>query len=217
MSDSVDKENVMNRKNITSLAAVVVFGILVQAGFAAWDCKSTPADTAVSFARAYYGLNPSMAKWMCNTPSAPCGESGCDSESAPCPKNCCDKDSANCPKTDCDKKPTKCAKADCGTAPVKCVNSVVEEYLYNAGADAAERGFNKNFAKYALSHIETRTEYLDDTTAMVHLTAHRRVSINPFYAYVAQLFRIGDTHEVDRNIRVVKLEDGRWRVCKSSL
>ena len=88
--------------------------------------------------------------------------------------------------------------------------------MYEAGEDAAERGFGKNYAKYTLSHIETRTEYLDDATALIHLTAHRRLAINPLYAYVARLFRIGDTYEVDESIQV-KLEDGRWRVCQSSL
>ena len=86
MSESIDKEKGMNRKNITSLAIVVVIGLLFQVGFVVWDCKSTPADAAVSFARDYYRLSPSIARWMCGTSSATCCKSVCGSESATCPK-----------------------------------------------------------------------------------------------------------------------------------
>ncbi|MBW2367357.1 MAG: hypothetical protein JRH15_05690 [Deltaproteobacteria bacterium] len=56
----------MARNNrIVPLGLVVLFGILLQAGLAFMDCKDTPYDTAVSFARDYYRLDPDMAKWMC--------------------------------------------------------------------------------------------------------------------------------------------------------
>jgi hypothetical protein len=98
----------------------------------------------------------------------------------------------------------------------KC-SSGADDYIYEATADAAERGFDKGVAKYALSHIETHTEYIDDTntTAVVHLTATRRMAINPLYAYVASIFSIGETYEVEESVRLKK-KNGQWRVCGSS-
>jgi hypothetical protein len=183
VSESVDKEKAMTRKNIASLAIAVLIGIVIQAGFIALDCTNTPSDIAVSYAKAYYKLCPSMAQYLCGTSSEKC----------------------------CQNKET-CSKNESAT----CANTGVEDYIYNATADAAQRGFKKNFTKYTLYHIETHTEYLDDSTAVVHLTAHKRLSINPLYAYVARLFDIGDTYEVDEHIRV-KHEGGSWRVCASSL
>lgn len=107
------------------------------------------------------------------------------------------------------------SEAACGNQSDAYASSKVSDHIYNATAEAAERGFGKGFAKYSLSHIETRTEYLDDATAVVHLTARRRLAINPLYTWVARLFRMGETREVDESIHV-KLENGRWRVCLSS-
>ena len=162
------KETVMTRKNIISLAVIVLLGLLLQAGYVALDATQTPADAAVSYARAYYQLCPSMARYLCDSPSA-----------------------AN-------------------------TRAAVDEYIYATTAETAERGFGKNLAKYALSHIETRTEYQDKKNAVVYLTARRRVAINPVYAYVARLFRLGETFEVNARIQL-QLKDGRWRVCDSSL
>jgi len=152
----------MTRKNFTSLAIVVLIGLLLQVGLIFLDCPHSPSNTAVQYAKAYHKLSPSEAKWICSS---------------------------------------ACSKA--------------ADHIYEATSEAAERGFDQGYAKYALSHIETHTEYLDDTTAVVHLTAHRRLAINPLYVWVARLFRIGDSDEVDGTIRV-RLEDGHWRVCRSA-
>jgi hypothetical protein len=97
-----------------------------------------------------------------------------------------------------------------------CDESAADDYLYEAAANAGERGFSKKLAKYSLSHIEAQTEYIDDTTAIVHLTAHRRLAINPLYAWVAWLFQMGKTYDVDEHFEV-KLKDGQWRISESSL
>jgi len=165
----------MTRKDFSTLAIVVLIGLILQVGLIALDCTHSPSDTAVSYAEAYYKLDPAMAKWLCDGTA----DASCDNPSAVCP------------------------------------NTTAADHIYNATANAAERGFGKGVAKYTLSHIETRTQYLDDTTAEVHLTARSRLAINPLYAWVARLFRMGETHEVEETIRV-KLEDGSWRVCQSS-
>lgn len=206
----------MTRKNVNSLAIVVLIGLIVQVGFVLWDCKSTPADTAVSFARDYYRLSPSMAEWICGASPKACCKSENGAKSSECPKAASTPDPEKCKKTAFGNGAADSSETDCCEELARRVNTAVEKYLYKARKDATERGFDENFAKYTLYHIETRTEYLDDATAVVHLTAHRRLQINPVYAYIGRLFRIGETDKVDASIRV-KLEDGRWRVCPTSL
>jgi hypothetical protein len=89
---------------------------------------------------------------------------------------------------------------------------VVDEYLYFAAKTAIERGFDINFLKNKLYHIETETISKNDTEARIRITGKIRVAINSVYPVVAKLFDIGSTHEVDEIIRVIK-EDGQWKVC----
>jgi hypothetical protein len=240
-SVGVDKEKVMTRKNITSLITVVVFGSILWAGLVALDSsKGSPAYTAEEFARAYYQLDPSLAQWMYGASSAACGKCAASHESKTFPETNCSKKSADCseaasagepincskaasgdesvalPKTAANCESANCAKTVCCRELARRVNTAVDNYLYEAKEDAAERGFSENFAKYMLYHVETQTEYLDDASAVVHLTAHRRMEINPVFAYIAGIFRIGDTYPVDASIHV-KRENGQWRVCESSL
>ena len=89
---------------------------------------------------------------------------------------------------------------------------MVDEYLYFAAKTAIERGFDINFLKNKLYHIETETISKNDTEARIRITGKIRVAINSVYPVVAKLFDIGSTHEVDEIIRVIK-EDGQWKVC----
>lgn len=166
----------MTRKEISSLAIVVVIGLLLQVGFIALDCSQSPYKTAVSYMQARYGLSPSMARYLCG-----------DSNKS------CDANKSS-----------------------KCRHSEVQDFVYSTTAMVAERGFDKSVAKYTLSHIETHTEYLDNATAVVHLTATRRMAINPLYAFVTRLFNIGKTDKVDESIRL-ELQNGQWKVCRSSV
>jgi hypothetical protein len=89
---------------------------------------------------------------------------------------------------------------------------VVDEYLYIAAKTARERGFDINFLKNKLYHIETEILSKNDTEAQIRITGKIRVALNSVYPVVAKLFGIGSTHEVDEIIRVIK-EDGQWKVC----
>ena len=89
---------------------------------------------------------------------------------------------------------------------------VVDEYLYHAAKTARERGFDINFLKNKLYHIETEIISKSDTQAQVRITGKIKVSINPLYTVVARLFDIGSIREVDEIIHVIK-EDGQWKVC----
>ena len=89
---------------------------------------------------------------------------------------------------------------------------VVDQYIYQAGQEAKARGFEIDFMKNELYHIETEIISKNDTDAKVRITGKRRVAINPVYPVVAKVFDIGGTYDVDETIHVVK-EDGKWKVC----
>lgn len=89
---------------------------------------------------------------------------------------------------------------------------VVDQYLYLADKEAKERGFEINFMKNELYHIETEILSQNDTDAKIRITGKRRVAINPAYTIVAKAFDIGGAYDVDETIHVKK-EDGKWKVC----
>ncbi len=152
----------MTRKNIISLTLILLIGVVVQAWLLALDCKETPADAATAFARAYYGLCPSLADRLCTRIEDPV--------------------------------------------------EAAQRHIHTTTANIIRRGYDKHFARYALFDVETRTEYLDDTTAVVHISAHRRINLNPVFTWVAAMFRLGDTRTVEKQVSMV-LEDGRWKAC----
>jgi len=90
--------------------------------------------------------------------------------------------------------------------------NVVDEYLYSVAKTARERGFDINFLKNKLYHIQTETISKNDTKAAIRITGKIRVAINSVYPVIAKIFNIGSTHEVDEIIHVIK-EDGKWKVC----
>ena len=89
---------------------------------------------------------------------------------------------------------------------------VVTAHIQRVTLDTSERGFGIGMGKYALFGVHTKTEYINDSEAMVHLTGTRRICIHPAFTFVARIFGIGDTYPVDETIRVIQ-EEGRWRVC----
>jgi hypothetical protein len=89
---------------------------------------------------------------------------------------------------------------------------IVDQYLYLTAIEASERGFDINFMKNKLYHIETETLSKNDITAKIRITGKTRIAVNHVYPIVAGLFNIGATHEVDETFNVIK-EDNRWKVC----
>ncbi|UCD31837.1 MAG: hypothetical protein JSV38_13820 [Desulfobacterales bacterium] len=89
---------------------------------------------------------------------------------------------------------------------------VVDQYIYLAGKEAKDRGFDISFMKSKLYHIETEIITQTAAEAQIRITGKRRVAINPVYPIVTQVFDIGGTYDVDETIRVIK-EDGKWKVC----
>lgn len=93
---------------------------------------------------------------------------------------------------------------------------VVDQYIYQKTREGQERGLGKNYMKTKLYHIDTHTVSVAADSAQIRLTGKKRKSINPVYAIVAQIFMIGDAHEIEATFNVVK-EDGRWKVCANPL
>ena len=89
---------------------------------------------------------------------------------------------------------------------------IVGEYLQRVADEARANGFGVSWMKMALSHIETKTEMVDENTAEVNITSSRRRSLNPIFAIVAKVFSLGETYHVEDTLTVVN-EDGRWKVC----
>ena len=88
----------------------------------------------------------------------------------------------------------------------------VDQYLYRVAMEAKDRGFDIDFMKNKLYHIETTTLKKSDNEAQIRITGKRRISINPVYVIVANVFNLSETYEVDATFDVVR-EDGQWKVC----
>lgn len=88
----------------------------------------------------------------------------------------------------------------------------VGNHIYLTTQEARERGFSKAFMKNRFYQIHTRTRIISADEAEVHLSGKRRISICPFFAWVAQIFFIGETYPVEATLELVK-QDGIWKVC----
>ena len=95
-------------------------------------------------------------------------------------------------------------------------DGAVGDYLHQAVLTASARGFDASYLKNRLVHIQTEVVKIDDTNAVVELTAKKRKSINPVFELVGQLFFLIDTTDVNQKIHLVK-EDGEWKVCGGDL
>ena len=91
-------------------------------------------------------------------------------------------------------------------------NDVVSDYIYRVADQAKSEGFDVSWMKMALLHIETETQMVDDNVAEVRINCNRRRAVNPVFAIVAKIFRLGETYKVEETLTLVK-EDGLWKVC----
>jgi hypothetical protein len=89
---------------------------------------------------------------------------------------------------------------------------VVAAYLQAKTDEATARGFGTGMVKQTIIHVETETLAQDPQSATIHLKGRHRTCIHPVFAYVASLFRLGQTREFEATLDLVK-EDGQWKVC----
>ncbi|HUV49673.1 MAG TPA: hypothetical protein VMW78_01455 [Anaerolineae bacterium] len=90
--------------------------------------------------------------------------------------------------------------------------NIIDEYIQQTATKAREMGFELKYMKNNMYYIKTHTIPLEDAKANVMLTCKIRKSINPLFATVAKIFHLGETHEIDAIIPVIK-ENETWKVC----
>ena len=100
----------------------------------------------------------------------------------------------------------------CNQISEEAEEDVVDEYLNRTSEEAKAMGFDLNYMKKALSHVETATEMEDENTAKVKITADRKRYLNPLFGIIAQLFFLTESDGVEETLTLVK-EDGQWRIC----
>lgn len=91
-------------------------------------------------------------------------------------------------------------------------NSAVKNYLQRIDQEARSLGYEFNYMKQGLYHIDLQTTLKDANSATVALKGERRRTINPVFGLVARWFFMGETHPVETTLDLVK-EDGAWKVC----
>jgi hypothetical protein len=91
-------------------------------------------------------------------------------------------------------------------------NNAVQNYLQRINQEARALGYEFNYMKQGLFHIDAKTTLKSADTAEVVLKGERRRTINPMFGLVARWFGMGEIHAVDETLSLVK-EGGRWKVC----
>jgi hypothetical protein len=91
-------------------------------------------------------------------------------------------------------------------------SDVVDDYLNRVADQARSEGFDASWMKMALFHIKTETKMIDDNVAEVRISCRRRRAVNPVFAIVAKIFCLGETHNVEETLTLVK-ENDLWKVC----
>jgi hypothetical protein len=91
-------------------------------------------------------------------------------------------------------------------------NNAVQNYLQRIDQEARSLGYEFNYMKQGLYHIDVKTTLKGDSSAVVTLKGERRRTINPVFGLVARWFFVGETHPVQETLNLVK-EGGSWKVC----
>ena len=85
-------------------------------------------------------------------------------------------------------------------------------YLRRVEQEARSLGYQAEYMKQGLYHIQAQTALKDPDTAEVKIKGERRRTINPVFGLVARWFFVGETYPVEETLSLVK-EGGRWKVC----
>ena len=91
-------------------------------------------------------------------------------------------------------------------------SSPAAAYLQAKADEASARGFGLGMVRQTIYHVKAETLSQDDESATIHLHGLRRTCVHPVFAYVAKLFRIGQTHAFEETLELTR-QDGRWKIC----
>jgi hypothetical protein len=93
---------------------------------------------------------------------------------------------------------------------------VVDQHLYRMRQQAEARGFDLPMLKKGLYHVETQVVAQSEEEAQVRISAVTRTRVNPVYVWVASIFHLGDTEQIEETLFLVK-EDGKWKACGENI
>lgn len=93
--------------------------------------------------------------------------------------------------------------------------SIVDDFIQARTEAAGDRGFGIGMVRQTIEHLKTETLAQDVESATIHLEGRCRTCIHPVFAYVAKLFRLGQTQPFEETLDLVK-ENGQWKVCGAS-
>ena len=93
---------------------------------------------------------------------------------------------------------------------------VVDEFIQQSKEAATVTGFDNNWMRSYLYHVETETSMTDENTAEVRISGNRKKYMNLVFAIVAKLFFLGEVNDFDATVTLVKEDDG-WKVCGEPL
>ena len=91
-------------------------------------------------------------------------------------------------------------------------DNAVQNYLQRVDQRARSLGYEFDYMKQGLYHIDVKASMKDADTAVVTLKGERRRTINPVFGLVARWFFMGETHPVEETLELVR-EAGSWKVC----
>ncbi len=91
----------------------------------------------------------------------------------------------------------------------------VDQYIYRNIKEAKDRGVPVDYLKSRFTHIDAEMISGDEIKALVRVTGMRRISVNPFYGFVAKIFQIGKSYKVELVLSLVK-EAEEWKICGNS-
>jgi hypothetical protein len=100
----------------------------------------------------------------------------------------------------------------CQQLSPKSGDGAVATYLQRVEQEARSLGYQMEYMKQGIYHIQAQTTLKGPDTAEVRIQAERRRTINPVFGLVARWFFVGETHPVEETLAMVR-EDGRWKVC----
>ncbi len=97
----------------------------------------------------------------------------------------------------------------------KVSKNMIDQYVYRNIKEAKDRGVPIDYLKSRFTHIDAKIISSDGTTTQIRVTGTRRISVNPFYGFIAKIFQIGKSYKVDQVLSVVK-EAEEWKICGNS-
>jgi hypothetical protein len=90
--------------------------------------------------------------------------------------------------------------------------NAAQAYLQRIDQEARSLGFEFDYMKQGLFHVDANATMTGTDSAVVSLKGERRRTINPVFGLVARWFDLSERHPVEETLNLVR-EGGRWKVC----